>query len=378
MARKLIAVTDDAALQPTISATLGFRFLVGLVRDHLGADAVTLLCEPQPIQNEGRRQWMTEAPLAAPAIRLGDAPPAVAAKARSQLATIRGAAAMAYRRLSSATDERTRQTGGVLVRAFEIPDDDKDVWIVGGRPVLVGWGHINVNAKPLDTEELATRYQRALEPPPVAPTPLPVGPIPTPAAPDDRLRRWLPWLLLLLALLVAGYLVRQCAVFLPFLPTGWQNCPAPPPAPPGPQPSACEREGCETGRLQVTLLWQTQDDLDLYVDCPGDTLFFDHRTGACGDGKLDLDAQADRDMPEPVENVRWQAPPPTGRYRVRVQFSRVKQAGDGPIGYEVQVRLNDELRVCRGQVDRPTGDTAVVTTAITFDLPGHLPACDRR
>lgn len=231
-------------------------------------------------------------------------------------------------------------------------------------------------------------------PPPLPPPALTVAPppVPLPLPDDGRRRKWFwPWFWVLLAALAAYYLVTHCVIRIAAFPSSWQNCPLPPqppppppppppPAPPQPpQPRGCQEQGCETGRLQITLIWPTQDDLDLYVDCPGDTLYFGHRAGSCGDGKLDIDAQNERDMPNPVENVRWQAPPPNGRYRVRVQLWDFRGRAR-PIDYEVQIRLNDQLRSCKGRITIPKdpGEQVVFTFMLpAAAAPNGLPACTR-
>ena len=242
-----------------------------------------------------------------------------------------------------------------------------------------------------DGRPLASRERTLPQPsptltlPPPPPAPVVAPPIPLPLAPSVGQRRPRPlfWLLVILAALAAYYLVTHCVIRIAAFPSSWQNCPLPlpppPPPPPPPQPRGCQEQGCETGRLQITLIWPTQDDLDLYVDCPGDTLNFSHRSGSCGDGKLDIDAQNERDMPNPVENVRWQAPPPNGRYRVRVQLWDFR-GRPRPIDYEVQIRLNDQLRSCKGRITTPK--EAGEQTVISFTLPaaaapGGVPACTR-
>jgi hypothetical protein len=86
VARRLIDFTDDTALRQTIPAALSFTHIRNLVRDALGPDAADMLAEPVSVPAEGRRQWLTEAPLSAPAVRLRDASPLQAEDARRVLA----------------------------------------------------------------------------------------------------------------------------------------------------------------------------------------------------------------------------------------------------------------------------------------------------
>ncbi|MDX2014708.1 MAG: hypothetical protein SFW67_31205 [Myxococcaceae bacterium] len=79
--------------------------------------------------------------------------------------------------------------------------------------------------------------------------------------------------------------------------------------------------------LQVTLRWDSTEDLDLYVEEPltdGGTceIFYGARTPACAAGALDLDSQAACSMDLVlIENVVYPVDgglPPTGTYAVRV------------------------------------------------------------
>ncbi|MEM6449468.1 MAG: hypothetical protein AAF703_04040 [Cyanobacteria bacterium P01_D01_bin.105] len=66
----------------------------------------------------------------------------------------------------------------------------------------------------------------------------------------------------------------------------------------------------QTGDVQVTLRWDTADDLDLYVQDPaGDEVYFGNTSIPSG-GLLDVDANAGcaARMAAPVENIFW----PTG------------------------------------------------------------------
>jgi uncharacterized protein YfaP (DUF2135 family) len=75
-----------------------------------------------------------------------------------------------------------------------------------------------------------------------------------------------------------------------------------------------------TGPIQITLAWNTIDELDLYVTDPGQqTVFFNNRVIPSG-GRLDVDANADcvAVTENPVENVFWASSPPSGLYLIEV------------------------------------------------------------
>jgi hypothetical protein len=82
--------------------------------------------------------------------------------------------------------------------------------------------------------------------------------------------------------------------------------------------------------LQVTLRWDSTEDLDLYVEEPTDggscEIFYGARAPACATGALDLDSQASCTMDLVlIENVIYPVDgglPPTGTYAVRVNHFR--------------------------------------------------------
>ena len=86
-----------------------------------------------------------------------------------------------------------------------------------------------------------------------------------------------------------------------------------------------DQEGEVSEELTVTLIWNDRSDLDLQVHCPGGGAVGAH-DGGCAGGVLDIDANGSsggilRMMDQPVENIRFPAPAPTGDYRIRVSIS---------------------------------------------------------
>ncbi|MFS8855743.1 right-handed parallel beta-helix repeat-containing protein [Synechococcus sp. H55.2] len=95
-----------------------------------------------------------------------------------------------------------------------------------------------------------------------------------------------------------------------------------------------------TGPIQITLTWNTIDDLDLYVTDPRQqTVFFDNRVIPSG-GQLDVDANADcvAVTENPVENVFWASTPPSGLYLIEVRLFRRCSQVTAPIPFTVTVR----------------------------------------
>jgi hypothetical protein len=81
-----------------------------------------------------------------------------------------------------------------------------------------------------------------------------------------------------------------------------------------------EREGGQSGAVQITLSWDDYNDLDLHVFCPnGERIYFNNKTSDC-EGVLDVDMNVKPISKSPVENVVWQKIPPAGKYKVGVHF----------------------------------------------------------
>lgn len=100
-----------------------------------------------------------------------------------------------------------------------------------------------------------------------------------------------------------------------------------------------------TGDVQITLRWNTHDDLDLHVTDPaGEEINFSSRTSSSG-GELDVDANAGcPGSSSGVENIFW--PPggaPRGQYVVAVNFFGSCN-GSGSVSFTVEVRVDGSLR----------------------------------
>jgi hypothetical protein len=94
-----------------------------------------------------------------------------------------------------------------------------------------------------------------------------------------------------------------------------------------------------TGDVQVTLTWQANVDVDLYVTDPnGDTVFYGN-TSVLSGGELDRDNLCGNFEWGRPENIFW--PPagaPSGEYRVKVSYFDYCGAGEAPeVGWSVRV-----------------------------------------
>jgi hypothetical protein len=75
-----------------------------------------------------------------------------------------------------------------------------------------------------------------------------------------------------------------------------------------------------TGVVQVSVSWNTNADVDLYVVEPGgEEIYYGHRTSATG-GELDLDSNVGCAAGPQNENITWTDTAPSGSYAVRVNY----------------------------------------------------------
>ncbi|MGB0679155.1 MAG: DUF2135 domain-containing protein [Polyangiales bacterium] len=107
-------------------------------------------------------------------------------------------------------------------------------------------------------------------------------------------------------------------------------------------------EGCgyQSGSVQVTLSWNTEADLDMYLTDPkGEVLSFQHKRSASG-GFLDHDARG-RCRPSQkirnVENVFWKSDPPKGKYKVEVHYWGECNTGAGQTTGTVSVSVGGKV-----------------------------------
>ena len=113
------------------------------------------------------------------------------------------------------------------------------------------------------------------------------------------------------------------------------------------------------GKLSFSLMWETDDDLDLRVRTPtGALIHFDRKWA--DSGTLDVDMCSSMGLrcttPRAVENVRFKGGVLPGRYSVMVQNFRYKsgRSHDRAIKFEVLARLGRKRRkLVRGLCTKP-------------------------
>lgn len=118
----------------------------------------------------------------------------------------------------------------------------------------------------------------------------------------------------------------------------------------------------QTGDVQVTLRWDTADDLDLYVTGPSGEQVSYFNPAISSGGQLDVDANMGcmERMASPVENIFW----PTGggvpgEYMITVDlFDRCTQSSE-PINFTIDLLV-------KGQTSSRTGSVSDGQTSVDF------------
>lgn len=105
-----------------------------------------------------------------------------------------------------------------------------------------------------------------------------------------------------------------------------------------------KREGGKIGKITVSLIWETNDDIDLaIIDPNGDWLSYSIKENQNISGVLDIDANAKSNeiMEFPIENIYINKPIP-GRYRVCVNWYR-NRTSQSEVPYYIQIKIGDEF-----------------------------------
>lgn len=135
---------------------------------------------------------------------------------------------------------------------------------------------------------------------------------------------------------------------------------------PTPEPTATRVATLGTGDVQVTLLWDSVNDLDLWVTDPaGETIYFDHKYSA-SNGELDVDANpaCNNKTTTPVENIFWPSNgAPRGMYQVSVHFFKVCQP-DARTPFTVRLLVNGETQTFEDVAEVENGLMEIATFTI--------------
>ena len=117
-----------------------------------------------------------------------------------------------------------------------------------------------------------------------------------------------------------------------------------------------------TGDIQVTLIWDTDSDMDLRVVDPSGYEISHHQPEAESAGRLDLDdIPGSGDMGPHVENIFWaDGTAPTGRYSAYVQHYESNGLEQGT--YTLEVRVGGEL------IHQETGRVPLYENSVSFEF----------
>ena len=158
------------------------------------------------------------------------------------------------------------------------------------------------------------------------------------------------------------------------------------------------RRGYERGAkhrmIEVFLAWNTYDDLDLVVFCPGGGVLGGRHDAprSCGGGAIDLDANralTANVTSTPTEHAVWGGSIPEGEYRIGAYLYKATDAGRRrSIPFKMIFKFGDEKRTCDGQVQYfPESDRRMTRDGmpmiardlyIDWSAGADLPQCDLR
>lgn len=130
------------------------------------------------------------------------------------------------------------------------------------------------------------------------------------------------------------------------------------------------RAGAQTGKIQVSLFWNTYDDIDLHLFYSpnngrlGDHINFQNRFGRLSRGVLDVDmnAQGPRNF-KCVENIFWPDTVPHGDFIVKVHFYK-SNTNNRQVPVTIRIKIDDQVRVFNGVVI--LGQSPVIITRFAY------------
>jgi hypothetical protein len=406
MARTLLAVTSPGEYRAAGSGNLrtidGWERLDHYLRNTaaFGPEVADLFAEP--VQGEdGAIDWYFAGDDEAAPRELAALSPDEQDAARQQARTLVERLRAHAQALQQGRDADGRRLGELLASALSLPSDERNIKVVGGRIVLVNWGMLDQHGGTASNAlETFIKARRA----PLLVTIRHITTMILDRRLRAWALLWLPFVALLLV--AAYLLLAACgtgrlvgfALFdycpaepyqamapiaeddehealiarlselndrflalpaclppqerLPEVAALPEDIPMAPPVaeePPAPDvpeedefDSRREEAGGQTGEVTITLIWDSDADLDLHVICPdGSRIFFDQKSG-CG-GLLDVDANVDSPVPNPAENIYWpEGSAPEGKYRVEVHNYKGRSAGGSPVPFQLQVRIGDQ------------------------------------
>jgi hypothetical protein len=120
--------------------------------------------------------------------------------------------------------------------------------------------------------------------------------------------------------------------------------------------------GAQTGQVQISLAWDSSDDLDLHVlDPNNEKLWYSNKRSRSG-GVLDVDMNARATTLRPVENVFWASGrAPRGKFRVKVVCYKYRGRNGTKVPFRVRMKIDGRvLPIWSGFVNARNGSTVYV------------------
>lgn len=121
--------------------------------------------------------------------------------------------------------------------------------------------------------------------------------------------------------------------------------------------AALDAAGAGTGDITISLAWYNSDDVDLHVRTPnGSELYYGNRN--VQNGTLDVDANAEVMMDEPVENIYF-TNPASGTYEVWIED--YYDHNQGYTSYIVRITVDGHSRLYEGHIDGTGSEVDILT-----------------
>ncbi|WP_342110905.1 hypothetical protein [Methylobacterium sp. SI9] len=410
--------------------TTQYEAMTAQIRQRLSPDHAFLFARPEPALEAEHLAWFTEGdedgtPLSALSEESR-------ARAQSMLHALEADLEALIAELGQGGPGQ-KALASLIVNALMRPSED-DVWVAGDRPVLVNWGFRKAGQQAIPRaaavvvlDGQASRWAGIPAPPSIAagtttPRPSSVrlmrGPIP--------LRNALLWGLFVVLLGVSAHqLLLACALFGAGMPNslrrfGPDTCPAPrtnddlaqalatlkasiaederslitkaldcqacamppPPAstpvvtpPPTPLPLP---ERTKRGKLEISLIWSGQTDLDLIVACPDGTKLTQDRLNKynCG-GEFVVDMNhAEKRSQTPIEHVIWEREEDAlpGSYRIQVNPYDTNGQRAATVPFEIVISRNGQPVKRQSGTARHFSPLELIDVmTVTFPLPAEEP-----
>ncbi|NKB62144.1 MAG: hypothetical protein GKR95_08410 [Gammaproteobacteria bacterium] len=137
-----------------------------------------------------------------------------------------------------------------------------------------------------------------------------------------------------------------------------------PELPDEPERPSIEERGGIRGKVDISLLWNNQNDLDLYVICPnGQQISYKRKINCGGQLDIDMNVRADELVSDPIEHIRWDDIPESGTYSVLVKDAQSRN-GNRTSEFRIDIVIGGEETSHAGVVDY-----GQVVTVTTFSIP---------